>query len=66
MNTFHLNNNEPSVRFFVNRTVKYGDMIIDINLVTKKAKSLATVLMVSIKVFFHPFTLFQIETFKLR
>ncbi|XP_076183466.1 pickpocket 13 [Ptiloglossa arizonensis] len=48
MNTFHLNNNEPSVRFFVNRTVKYGDMIIDINLVTKKAKSLATVLMATV------------------
>ncbi|XP_076232802.1 pickpocket 13 [Calliopsis andreniformis] len=39
MNTFHvIRNGKPSVQLFVNRTVKYGDLIVDIhiNLNTKK------------------------------
>ncbi|XP_029049568.1 pickpocket protein 11 [Osmia bicornis bicornis] len=36
MNTLHVKKmNEPSVRFFVNRTVKYGDVIIDIHINSK-------------------------------
>ncbi|XP_012152040.1 pickpocket 13 isoform X2 [Megachile rotundata] len=36
MNTYHLKKtNQPSVRFFINRTVKYGDLIIDFKLNAK-------------------------------
>lgn len=37
MNTFHL---KPGVRFFVNRTVKYGDLIVDIRLDAKMKRYL--------------------------
>ncbi|XP_050578303.1 pickpocket protein 11 [Bombus affinis] len=37
MNTFHL---KPAVRFFVNRTVKYGDLIVDIRLDAKMKRYL--------------------------
>lgn len=37
MNTFHL---KPGVHFFVNRTVKYGDLIVDIRLDAKMKKYL--------------------------
>ncbi|XP_076228060.1 pickpocket 13 isoform X2 [Nomia melanderi] len=56
MNTYHLGDN--SVRYFINRTVKYGDLIIDVHMAAKSKTFLLTAFSV------HVFNNLQMPTFK--